>query len=182
MFGRAKGRGRRGFTLVELMVSTAVLAVLLEALVGGSLAMTRSAQFGDKRNRLAQKVSLALDKMSAELNLSSTDIDAVTGAPYMTSGGVEYDMTLTFKRVVSFGDSAGELAPIWSSDITYALDKGQVTRTQDGVTTTIVSGATQLDFEIEASGRVVITLAATADPDGVAPDTLVETMSVPTSF
>lgn len=182
MNGKGKSRGRGGFTLVELMVSTVVFAILLEAVLGGSLALTKSARFGDKRNRLTQKVSIALEKMSAEINLSSTDVDPLTNVPYMTTGGVEYDMTLTFKRVVALGTNGDELEPIWSSDITYAMDAGQVTRTQDGVTTNIVSGATQLDFTIEASGRVLVTLAATADPDGVAPDTLVQSHSVPTSF
>jgi prepilin-type N-terminal cleavage/methylation domain-containing protein len=175
-------RKRRGFTIVELMVSTVVLAILLDALINGAIAITKGATFGDKRARLASKVAMAIDKMTAEINMSSTGTDPTSGTPYMTVGGAGTDMTLTFKRVVDFGSNGGELQPIWSTDIVYAIANGTVTRTQDGVTTIICSGATQLQFEIEPTGRVLLTLAATCDPDRVAPDTLIQEIPVPTSF
>jgi prepilin-type N-terminal cleavage/methylation domain-containing protein len=181
---RRRGRrGRAGFTLLEMMISTVVLAILLDAVLNGALMIAKGATFGDKRARLAAKVAHALDRMSAEINLSSTDIDTATGLPYMSVAGVENDETLTFKRVVGFGINAGELQPIWSTDIVYELDdNGAVTRTQDGVTTIVCSGATQLGFEIESTGRVLVLLAATADPDRVAPDTLMQEVPIPTSF
>ncbi|MBM4014944.1 MAG: prepilin-type N-terminal cleavage/methylation domain-containing protein [Planctomycetes bacterium] len=46
----------------------------------------------------------------------------------------------------------------------------------------LMAGATQLEFEIGTNGRVVITLAATGARDGVAPDTVVQQLSIPTSF
>src|SRR5262245_50920146 len=153
-------RSRAGFTLVELMVSTVVLAILLDALINGAIAITKGATFGDKRARLASKVAMAIDKMTAEINMSSTNTDPVTGLPYMTATGNPNDMTLTFRRVVDFGSNGGELQPIWSTDIAYSLINGAVSRTQDGVTTIICSGATQLNFEIEPTGRVLLTLAA----------------------
>jgi len=171
-----------GFTLFEVMISTVVLAVLLDAVVNGAIAIAKSATFGDKRARLTSKVALAIDKMSAEISMSGTGVDPTTGVPFMTVGGVENDETLTFRRVVDFGIVNGELEPIWSTEIVYELNNFTVTRTQDGATTVIVSGATQLGFEISPTGRVLLTLAATSDPDGVAPDTVVQEIPIPTSF
>jgi len=164
------------------MVSTVVLAILLDALINGAIAITKGATFGDKRARLASKVAMAIDKITAEINMSSTGSDPTTGLPYMTVTGVTNDQQLTFRRVVDFGSNGGELQPIWSTDIVYALTNGAVTRTQDGVTTIICSGATQLNFELQPTGRVLLTLAATCDPDRVAPDTLIQEIPVPTSF
>lgn len=175
-------RRQRGFTLIELMISVIVLAVLMEAVLNGAIAMTRSTQFGEKRARMASKVHRALDVIQAELLQSSTDVDPVTGAPYVAIGGVAPNETITFRRVVGFGNNGAELVPIWSTAITYAVANAQLTRTQDGATALIMSGATQLEFDLQANGRIVATLAATGARDGVAPDTVVQQISVPTSF
>ena len=189
MSGRGLAMGQRarrssaGFTILEMMISTAVLAVLLDAVINGAIMIVKGATFGDKRARLASKVAQAVDKMAAEINMSSVDVDPNSGLPYMAVTGVENDEILTFRRVVGFGDNGAELQPIWSTDIVYEIDdNGALTRTQDGVTSIICSGATQLGFEISANGRVVLSLAATCDPDRVAPDTLIQEVPIPTSF
>ncbi len=175
-------RRERGTTLLEMMISVVVLAVLMEAVLNGAVAMTRSTQFGDKRSRMAAKVQRSLDVIQAELVQSSTDVDPVTFAPYMTVGGAPPFETLTFRRVVGFGSNGAELQPIWSTDITYSIANALLQRVQDGNTSMIMAGATQLEFEIGANGRIVVTLAATGARDGVAPDTVVQELAVPTSF
>jgi prepilin-type N-terminal cleavage/methylation domain-containing protein len=176
-------KGRAGFTLVELMISTVVLAILLDAVINGALMITKGATFGDKRARLASKVAMAVDRMTAEISMSSaTGTDPATGQPYMAVTGVENAEILTFRRVVDFGNNGAELTPIWSTAIVYEIQNGAITRTQDGLTTVICSGATQLGFELQPTGRVLLTVAATCDPDRVAPDTLIQEVPVPTSF
>ncbi len=181
-FRRTHSRGRAGFTLLEMAVSVAVLAVLLETLLNGAISMTRSTQFGEKRSRMMAKVQRALDHLHAELLQTSTDVDPVTGAPYVTVGGSAPMETLTFRRVVNYGNNGAELEPIWSTPITYAVAGAQLTRTQDGVSTLLMAGATQLEFDLQSNGRITVTLAATGAQDGVAPDTVVQQVSIPTSF
>src|SRR5438552_1665360 len=99
MFGGKNAGPRkrsRGFTLLEVTISIAVFAVLLEAVMGGVLAMTRSTQFGDKRSRLLAKVAHALDTLGTELNLTTTDDDPVTGLPYLTIAGNGLQQSITF--------------------------------------------------------------------------------------
>jgi hypothetical protein len=127
-------------------------------------------------------VKRTLDAMQAEILQSSTDVDPVTSAPWLVVGGTAPQETLTFRRVVDFGSNGAELQPIWSTDITYAIANAQLVRTQDGATSMVMAGATQLEFDVAANGRVSITLAATGARDGVAPDTVVQQVAVPTSF
>jgi len=179
----ARRRRSGGFTLVEMMISTVVLAILLESLMHGVLFMTESTTQGTRHNRLVSQMQMTMDKMRAELNLTSCDFDPATGLPYLTVTGAADDQTITFKRVVNYQSNGVSMTPVWSTNVVYQRQGTDLVRTQDGVTSILLHGVTQLNFTAEPTGRIVIQIGMVAPAsDGVAAQTIFQQFVVATAY
>ena len=108
---------------------------------------------------------MVLDRMVDELRLASTGVDPFTGAAYSEVQGAPGNPALRFRRVVDFGDSGGELGLIWSTPITYQVNNGTLTRSQDAQQRVLMSGISDHEFEIDELGRIRVALT-TDVPNG----------------
>ncbi len=155
-----------GFTLLEVTISAAILAVLLQTAVSSALLMTRSGQFGVsviERNARAQNT---LQKLAHELRTSSRGVDAATGTPYMTVTGTTGDQRITFRRVASFGTNGSEIVPIWSTPIELFRSGSQLVRRQDGDEAVVMNQVETLDFTVDALGRIDLQVGTVVPASG----------------
>lgn len=67
--------GRRGFTLIELMVSMAITAIVLYMALGSLAVGMQIGKRGSERNDVRQSLSLVMDQMTKELRECVTRVD-----------------------------------------------------------------------------------------------------------
>ncbi|HJR17192.1 MAG TPA: prepilin-type N-terminal cleavage/methylation domain-containing protein [Gemmatimonadales bacterium] len=81
-------QGRCGFTLVEVMVAIAVLAIGIMALAGSSSSVTRMIGHGKVETRAAQVAARRMDilRLAAKAPPRCTNSEFVSGGPAMSSG------------------------------------------------------------------------------------------------
>ena len=114
-------RNQRGFTLTELLVVTAVLAIVLGAVILIQQKGQEAYIMGSNRVETQQNARVALDLMTRELRSAT----AITAIPSGT------DMTFT--------DQNG-------TAVQYQLGSGNLTRTTGGVATILIGGVQSLAF------------------------------------
>ncbi|MBI2526262.1 MAG: prepilin-type N-terminal cleavage/methylation domain-containing protein [Candidatus Rokubacteria bacterium] len=112
-------RDQRGFTLTELLVVTAVLAVVLGAVILIQQKGQEAYIMGSNRVETQQNARVALELMTRELRSAT----AVTAIPSGT------DMTFADQNGVS---------------VRYQVTGGNLTRTAAGTTTTLIGGVQAL--------------------------------------
>lgn len=112
-------RDQRGFTLTELLVVTAVLAVVLGAVILIQQKGQEAYIMGSNRVETQQNARVALDLMTRELRSAT----AVTAIPSGTN------MTFTDQNGVS---------------VQYQVTSGNLTRTAGGISTTLIGGVQAL--------------------------------------
>ena len=78
---RTRKRSRAGFTILEMMISTVVLAVLLDAVINGAIMIVRGATFGDKRSlyvaALRRYQQETLDELTEHLAKAPSPLGAI---------------------------------------------------------------------------------------------------------
>lgn len=148
-----RSRRSAGYTLLEMVVSMTILAVVLQAAVSSTIVMTQSSGLGSSELDAEAGSKTALRLVINELRTSSRDTDA-NGDPYMAVTGGIGQQSITFRRVAAFGDNGAEVVPIWSTPISLFLRDGQLLRSQDGVETLVANHVETLDFAIDTLGRV----------------------------
>ena len=105
-------RRPRGFTLLEIMISVAVLAIMVVGIYS-VLASSQSLYVtGVSRNEIQDRVRRALDAIALELRQGSSGLGA--GITFATAGSAG-DETVTF--CMCTGYAAG--VPTWSAPITF---------------------------------------------------------------
>jgi prepilin-type N-terminal cleavage/methylation domain-containing protein len=114
-------RDQRGFTLTELLVVTAVLGLILAAVVLVQQKGQEAYVMGSNRVESQQNARVALDRMTQELRAAT----AVTAIPSATS--------------VSFTDQNGVA-------VTYALSGSNLVRTEAGTPSTLIGGVQALSM------------------------------------
>ena len=114
-------RDQRGFTLTELLVVTAVLGVVLGAVILIQQKGQEAYLMGSNRVETQQNARVALDLMTRELRSAT----AVTAIPSSTS--------------LTFTDQTG-------ASVQYQLSSGNLTRTAAGTATTLIGGVRSLAF------------------------------------
>lgn len=112
-------RDQRGFTLTELLVVTAVLAILLGAVILIQQKGQEAYVMGSNRVETQQNARVALDLMTRELRSAT----AVTAIPSSTS------MTFTDQNGVS---------------VQYQVSGGTLNRSAGGTTTALIGGVQSL--------------------------------------
>ena len=149
------GRSRlaAGFTLLEVMVSIVILAMVLQASASATMVMTRSSDYGNAEVEQQARARAALRHLAVELRTSSSDADEL-GTPYMSVAGAGGQESLNFRRVADFGTNGAEVVPRWSTPIALTLEGNQLIRTQDSVSRVVANGVESLDFDIDVLGRV----------------------------
>ncbi len=162
----AKGR-QAGYTLVETAIAMAVMAVVLQALLMATLALSRSSQLGERRLDQARQGDLALRSVADELALTSTDTDPDTGLPYLTITDNGQADSISFRRINGVSGATGEVVPVWSTPIEFLLDQERLVRRQDGADQVILESATTLEIELDDSDRIVLRVGLNSDQDQV---------------
>ena len=114
-------RDQRGFTLTELLVVTAVLAVVLGAVILIQQKGQEAYIMGSNRVETQQNARVALDLMTRELR-SATAITAIPSGTNMT-----------------FTDQNG-------ASVQYQLASGNLTRSTGGIATILIGGVQSLAF------------------------------------
>ncbi len=149
-------RGTRGFSLVEVTISVAIVLVALQIVSSTMFVMARSNNFGAREMDLSARSQLMLGQIGRELMLTSSDLDPATLQSFAVASGDPGNMQLNFRRVVDFADLLGELVPVWSTEIVYRLDPEQraFVREQDGNSAVLLRNMESLDFEVDVLGRV----------------------------
>ncbi|MFA5096127.1 MAG: prepilin-type N-terminal cleavage/methylation domain-containing protein [Candidatus Omnitrophota bacterium] len=133
----------RGFTLVEVMVTSVVLAILVVALFLVLSLGQRSWLSADVSIQLRQEISRALVSMSGELSATSpARINLILNNP---AGSVTFNIPDTSGDGIAV-DTAGDIE--WSPAITYSLNAAnQIQRSVAGGAVTILAGSiTALQF------------------------------------
>jgi len=114
-------RDQRGFTLTELLVVTAVLAVVLGAVILIQQKGQEAYVMGSNRVETQQNARVALELMTRELR-SATAVTAISSST---------DLTFTDQNGVS---------------VQYQLASGNLTRKASGSTETLIGGVQSLAF------------------------------------
>ena len=114
-------RGRRGFSLAELLVVCAVLGIVLSGLLVIQSGGTSAYVVGSSRVAAQQNARVALEVMVRELR-SATSMSAVTSSTDIT-----------------FVDQNG-------ITVRYQLASGTLNRIRAGTSTPLIAGVTSLDF------------------------------------
>jgi len=114
-------RDHRGFTLTELLVVTAVLAIVLGAVILIQQKGQEAYIMGSNRVETQQNARVALDLMTRELR-SATAITAIPSGTNMT-----------------FTDQNG-------ASVQYQLASGNLTRSTGGIATILIGGVQSLAF------------------------------------
>ena len=118
---RALLRDARGFSLTELVVATAVLGVIMSAVLFVQMRGQESYAFGSNRVETQQNARVALDLMMRELR-SAQSLTTFSGAT---------DVTFVNQNGVT---------------VRYALTSGTLNRTIAGTTTALIGGVQALQL------------------------------------
>lgn len=153
-------RGQRGFTLVEVLVSTAVIGMMVTLVgVGVNQAITLSerANYGSQAQRQTRN---ALHWMTRDMAMAQTT-NVVDGAAPVSSA--------TFTWTDVFADA------LTNHSLSYVVTNGELRRTYDGVTITIGRQITSLSFS--RAGRLM-TATINAQPNNRFQQTDQKTLTV----
>ena len=133
----------KGFTLVEILVSTVILTILILAAFQ-VMETGRSSWFtGDVSVQLRQEIIKTFMRMERELK--------ETRASQISLGSGASSSSLTF-RIPQDNNGDGTILDAfgnveWSGNITYAVNgSNQITRTASGLTTIIANNVINLQF------------------------------------
>ncbi len=139
-------RGRAGFTIVEMLVSTTVLVGLISITLSLLRTSTDEFQVEVTVATLEGEALRAMEILSSEMRNSPLS-QVHTQIPVSPGSG----QTLVFQEVTGFSG----MAPIYGPSVTYAYrwnataNWGEVTRTQNGRTEVLVSRLQANGFRLE---------------------------------
>lgn len=163
-------KNEKGVTLIEVVLATAILLVVMGAIIQLFISHIRAGQATENYMVVSEHNQRALQKMAEEIrgtdyelvNVSFSGSQGSKTLPSLTPGGssvsvVLYD-SITFKRITGF--DTGTASQTWSENITFQLNAAekQVERVEGaGAPTVLASYATALSF-YNAPGRIGIIL------------------------
>jgi len=153
----------RGFTLIEIMVTSVVLAILIVGLFLVLSLGQRSWLTADTGIQLRQDISRALMVMSQELK--QTSASKINIALNGSASSIRFKLPQDTNGDGSIVDSTGNIE--WSGYITYSLNaSNQVVRSVDGGTTSIIANnISALTFTRVLSEVIQIDIAASKAAD-----------------
>ena len=138
----------RGFTLAELLVTTAVIGLIMAGIFILQVGGQRAYLFGSNRVETQQNARVALDLMTRELR-SSTSITTLASPT---------DISFVWKD---------DAVPVVAHTIRYSLTGTTLNRTIDGTTTALIGGVQAGDLTMtycSAYNAATSTCTATTDP------------------
>lgn len=153
-----------GFSLLEVVIAAAIIAVVLQTAASSTLLMTRSGEFGAGQTERSARARNVLEMLAAEIRSSSSDTDPATGDPYIAVDGAPGDERLTFRRVAQYGSNGAEVVAIWSTPIEVFRDEDRLVRRQDGVEQVIMNQVETVDFDLDSLGRVDVQVGTFTAP------------------
>lgn len=142
-----------GFSLIEVMIAMTLVVVIVQSLVSGALYLSNSSSAGTWKNEAQAKIQRSIHKLSNELRMSMTDVDASTGMNRYSIGGPAGNRRLAFFMVVDWANNGAEVVPIWSSLVQYYVEDGWLTREQDGAQERIQSATEWFEVLVDSLGR-----------------------------
>jgi len=145
----------RGFTLIELMVSIAVSAIVLAAITATFISQSRSYDTQEQINGMQQGARAAMDMITREVRMAGYNTNAT-----LTFDGITYDTTQI--RVQANLDGDGDTGDS-NEDIIYAYDtvNDVIERTTGGTTETLVENVDVFTFQyLDESGAAATTSAS----------------------
>lgn len=153
--------GKKGFTLVEILVSVAIFAILIAAVSTVFLVGESSWQTNSVRMELQQELRKAMDWMKNDLR--QTRDSAITGGPVVADGQPYTSITFYLPNGVSGGSIT------WNTDTTQFIlggtDNNQLQRIEGADTRVLALNIETLEFTRQAatSGIIEVLLAAEKD-------------------
>ena len=158
---------RGGYTLVEVLIVTSILAMIFLLVFSTTNVMTRAANAGRNRLLCLTQAEKAIHIIINELPGTSTR----SASNYtITNGG----STLTFYKIQGYTVSGGTVVPTQTGPITYTVEGDQLVRLQDlsdpaddkytlpGERRVLCNGVKSVRFAVNTGGlfEVTLTLAA----------------------
>ena len=146
-----------GFTLVEMMVSTTIVALASGIMMAVLRMGQQSWQVGQARMTVSMELRRGLDAMSRELASSQSGkvtFPPVDGAPYTS---ITFSVPQEINNSVL--DGSGNLQ--WSAPISYSLganNGNQLQRIQSNTTAVLANGVTVLQFRRQTANIVEISM------------------------
>jgi prepilin-type N-terminal cleavage/methylation domain-containing protein len=178
---------RRGFTVVELMISVAVSAIVIFGIFGILQASNKQLEVIHARMTLQEGPREAMFKMAQEIRQTSPDSSKLHTISTPDANGIERANTISFIVPVPAPDAASlvdaNFDPKWANNIEYRLDETthQILRVSTDLpteevpippppkTAILANEVTALEFSRESAspGLITITISAQRElPDG----------------
>jgi len=161
---------RGGYTLVEVLIVTSILAMIFLLVFSMTSVMTRAANAGRNRLLCLTQAERAIHTIINELPGASTR----SASNYtITNGGA----ALTFYKIQGYTVGGGTVIPALTGPITYTVEGDQLVRLQDlsdpaddkytlpGERRALCNGVKSVQFAVNTGGlfEVALTLAAGDD-------------------
>lgn len=142
----------RGFTLIEMSITTMILCVATLALAGLLIAGVRCWRSGFIQDSVNSDMTIAMQKISADMRDGVTaTVGTLNGVPALT---VTFPATMTDQTT---GETIYDLSGAGTTTRSYYIRNGDLVRSVDGVVSVIGKGVTYASFGA-SGGSVTVTL------------------------
>jgi len=148
----------RGFTLIEVMISMAVVLILAAAITRVLLVGNSSWHIGDAEVQVNQEARRGMSNMVRELR-NTRPLSTIINVP---ADGAYYS-TITFK-IPSDSDGDGDVIDAsgnveWSDAITYSVANNQLWRNTTNSATVLANNVNSLSFRRQPTSSDIIEIA-----------------------
>jgi prepilin-type N-terminal cleavage/methylation domain-containing protein len=165
-------RSERGFTLAELLVACAVIALVMAGLLVSLQAGQEAYLRGSNEVEATQSVRVAIERMAQELRVAGFCPTCTTAPPIFTAITAQSATGFTIQNdwdgdgvITAAGTVTDGFGNVRGEQIVYAFAGGALTRQETGVDAsplTLATGINSLTFTYQDNAGVV-----TAVPDNI---------------
>jgi prepilin-type N-terminal cleavage/methylation domain-containing protein len=151
--------GRRGFTLVEVLISLSVLSVLLLALHRLAVSSERSQEIGTRITHANQNLRSALEIVSRDLRMAGSGF---AGIPVQTANGACREVVFPITPGYTFSDDADSVTVLAGLDDSATHLSGPMATPSSDIDCKSVAGFSPGDLVVVTDGTLADMFEVTA--------------------
>lgn len=163
---RGSAQRRRGFTVLEVVVSSTTMAVIMGVLASAFLTLTAATEDLQSSQFAEQQLERARIALTNSLQLTDTVGKTIEGEPFFEVLSVDRgtDNAVRFRGVTKYEAGNFGVEPVFSTSILIKVDgNGNLTMEQDGETRVVSVYARSVKFELTETGVILVELKTYAD-------------------